>query len=208
MAEYIPRSSLDQQKEEPTKERKKLDPVVQSAPQPKKQTTWDKFKSAMISEDSQSLGDYLLFDVMVPAFKQTIQSLVNNAVDMLLFGGSGPRSNNMPANRVSYRSYFDNQRGGYSAPSYANRPRTATYNYEENVFASRGDAEAVFYRMQEIIDRYQVVRVADYLELSDRPSSYVDNNYGWTDLSTVRILRARNGGYYLDLPRPIAIDND
>ena len=207
MAEYIPRSSLDQQKEEPVKERKKLDPVVQSAPQPKKQTTWDKFKSAMISEDSQSLGDYLLFDVMVPAFKQTIQSLVNNAVDMLLFGGSGPRNNNMPANRVSYRSYFDNQRG-YSSPSYANRPRTATYNYEENVFASRGDAEAVFYRMQEIIDRYQVVRVADYLELSDRPSSYVDNNYGWTDLSTVRILRARNGGYYLDLPRPIAIDND
>jgi len=203
MADYIPRSSLDQKNDEPIKERKKLDPVVQNATEPKKQTFADKFKAAMISEDSQSIGDYLLFDVAIPALKQTIQSLINNAVDMLLFGNSTrPVNRNMPANRVSYRSYFDNQ----AQNTYTTRPRSAGYSYEENTFASRGDAEAVLYRMQEIIDRYQVVRVADYLELSDQPSSYTDNNYGWTDVSNVRIMRSRNGRYYLDLPKPMAID--
>lgn len=204
MADYIPRSSLDAPKKEELRERKKLEAVVSEAPKPKKKTLWDKVKEQFINEDRNSIGEYLILDVIVPAIKKTLQETVNNGVDMLLYGETtGRRNSNLPANRVSYRNYYDNRANDrYSAP------RPSAYGYEEIVFASRGDAEAVKYRMQEIIDQYQVVRVADYLELSDRPSGYTDNNYGWTtdQWYDVRIIRDRSGGYFLDLPRPVALD--
>lgn len=203
MADYIPRSSLDAPKKEELHERKKLEAVVSETPKPKKKTLWDKVKEQFINEDRNSIGEYLILDVIVPAIKKTLQETVNNGVDMLLYGeSSNRRSSNLPANRVSYRNYYDNRANDrYSAP----RPSQG-YGFDEVVFGSRGDAEAVKYRMQEIIDQYQVVRVADYLELSDRPSNYTDNNYGWTSMDDVRIIRDRSGGYYLDLPRPMSLD--
>ena len=203
MADYIPRSSLDAPKKEDIHERKKLEAVVSDTVVPKKKTLWDKVKDQFITEDRESIGEYLLIDVLVPAIKKTLQDMINNGVDMILYGEAGSRRNsNLPANRVSYRNYYD----GRANDRYSNpRPRNS-YGFEEVLFMSRGDAEAVKYRMEEIIDQYQCVRVADYLELSDRPSNYTDNNYGWTNLNDVRIVRDRSGGYYLDLPRPMSLD--
>ena len=207
MADYIPRSTLDPQmkeeKEQPVK-REKLTAVVSEQVKPKQKTKWDKFKEAFVAEDGQSVSDYLLFDVLVPAIKKTIKDMIDNGTDMILYGGSSGRSRDLPANRVSYRSYYDERTTNRSLYNNS-RPKT-TYGYDEIVFMSRGDAEAVKYRMEEIINQYQIVRVADYLELSGRSVSYTDNNYGWTSLDSVRIIRDRSGGYYLDLPRPMPLD--
>lgn len=208
MAEVnIPKSSLDQGGIKEQNKREKLDPVVSSGTKNKKKTTWDKIRDEFISEDGKTVGDYLLLDVLIPAIKNTIQAMVNNGVDMILYGNRMSNrngySNGYAGNRVSYRQYYDQR----NQSSYYSRPRnTYGYDYNEIVFESRADAEAVLYRMIETLNTYQIVRVADYLELSGRDSNYTDNNYGWTSLDSVQIRRARDGGFFLDLPRPMAID--
>lgn len=202
MADYIPRSTLDPQKTVKEEKREKLDPVVSAPTKTKKRSTWDKVKEEFVSGDGKSIGDYLLLDVLVPAVKSTIQAMINNGVDMILYGdtNSGRNRNNFQPSRTSYRQYYDQPRGNYYS-----RPKT-DYNYDEIVFGSRGDAELVLYYMRESIAKYRVVRVADYLEWSNRDSSFTDNNYGWTNLDYVQIRTTRDGGYYLDLPRPMVLD--
>ena len=205
---YIPRSSLDSNKpEQPQAKREKKESVVTSGAQIRQKTVWDKIKDEFVSDDSKSIGDYLLFDVLIPAAKSTLQQLINNGVDMILYGGGGSRRpSNLPATRVSYRNMYDSRPN----TSYLNSPQRvrASYNYDDLDFDSRGDAEAVRYRMQEIIDQYQVVTVADYLEISGRDSrNYTDNNYGWTtNVMNADIRRTNYGKYYIDLPQPMALD--
>lgn len=208
MPDYIPKSSLDkQQKQEPVKERKKLEPVVQTAAKPKKKSTWDKIKEEMFVEDGQSIGDYLLFDVFIPAFKDTIKSLATNAVDMVLYGGSGKGPNrNLPANRVSFRNYFDYNSNVYNSNVQRSPRSNTTYTYSEVVYDSKGDALSVLQSMEDIISQYPAVTVADYLELSNCPAAFIDNDYGWVSLNNVSVGRTRNGKYFLDLPKPLPKD--
>ncbi len=204
----IPKTTLNA-KENNAPERKKQEAVVKTPTQVKKKTMLEKIKEEFISNDGQSIAEYIILDVLVPAAKQTFKSMVDNGLDMLLFKNSPRVNTSLPANRVSYRSYYDAARSnnyvGYSNSSYA-RPKVAGYGYDEVVFGNRGDAEAVLYRMSEILEEYPRVTVADYLELSGRSSNYTDNNYGWTNLNTAQIIRLTNGGYCIDLPRPMALD--
>lgn len=204
MANYIPKSTLDQPiSGNPTQEkREKQAPVITGETKEKKKTLWTRIKEEFISEDRQSIGEYLIFDVLIPTIKETIITMGQNSIEMIFNGRSGYRSRNYGRaydSRSSYRQYYDQR-------DY-NKPRISSgYDYNEILFASRGDADAVLYRMQEILNQYQIVSVADYLELSGRSSSHTDYNYGWTNLYGTRILKDRSGGYYLELPRPMALD--
>jgi pectate lyase len=65
--------------------------------------------------------------------------------------------------------------------------------------------------MQEILDRYAVVTVADLYELSDRSPNYMDNNYGWTSLKHANVhgFFGSNGvrkGYVIDLPTAMPLE--
>lgn len=208
MADYVPRNSMTVQTKE---ERTPQKAVVNSATKIKKKSMWEKIKEEFVSDDGKSIGDYIVLDILVPAAKNTIQSVVNNGIDMILYGGSAPRSNrnsytNYPVNNASYRPYYE--RNNQNRNDYSGTRPGNVYDYSQVEFSSRADAEEVLFRMRELFSvyNYPVVRVADYLEFSGLGSSFVDNNYGWTNLENVQVRRSRNGGYFLDLPRPMAID--
>ena len=200
MAEYRPKSSLTVVEEEP----KKVEQIVSSPVRTKKKSFWNKIQDEFISEDGKTVGDYILKDVLVPAIKKTLSDMVTNGVDMMLFGGSKGNSSSVPGSRVSYRSYYDtNQRnsGGYS------RVRTQpNYTYDQIIFQNRGDADAVLNELNDIIRRYGFAKVADFNDLAGVNGSYTDNNYGWSDLRYATIIRQRDGGYLIDLPKPMPLD--
>lgn len=209
MPDYITKDTLNQPNNEAEK-RKKQDSVVAVPAKEKKKSLWQEIKEEFVVEDRRTVSEYLVKDVFVPLAKGMIQAIANNAVDMFLYGGgSGVHNRNSytpyKSNNVSYRPYYDQKPANNNG--YYSKPRTAYgYDYTEIVFESRADAEAVFYRMMEILGTYSVVRVADYLEISGRDSSYTDNNYGWTNMDNVQIRRSRDGGFFLDLPKPLPID--
>jgi hypothetical protein len=57
----------------------------------------------------------------------------------------------------------------------------------------------VLERMQDIIDKYEVVSVSDLYELLGLPSSYQDNKWGWNYLGDVQVRQIREG-YLIDFP--------
>jgi hypothetical protein len=55
--------------------------------------------------------------------------------------------------------------------------------------------------MDQLIEKYETVSVADLYELLGVTSSYTDEKWGWVDLREATIRRVRDG-YLLDLPKP------
>ena len=53
--------------------------------------------------------------------------------------------------------------------------------------------------MNDIIDTYEVVTVADLNELVGFPTNHVDNKWGWSYLADVQVRQIREG-YLIDFP--------
>ena len=54
--------------------------------------------------------------------------------------------------------------------------------------------------MDELIDTYGQVSVADLYDLVGKSCNYTDNNYGWTNLRNAEPVRVRDG-YMLKMPK-------
>lgn len=200
MDDYKPNShkSKEEQNEE-LAERKKLDKIVSGNVKIKKKSDVRKFTDIFISEDAANVKNYILMDVLVPAVKKAISDIITNGIDMILYGGNG-RKPGSRVDKVSYRDYS-------SASSRDDRPaRTRSgYSYDDVILTTRGEAEEVLTRMDELIETYGVVSVADLYDLVGITCNYTDNKYGWTNIRNAEPIRVRNG-YMLKLPKAIPIE--
>ena len=59
--------------------------------------------------------------------------------------------------------------------------------------------------MNELLEDYKMVSVADLYDLVGITGKVTDNNFGWTDLRNASVTRDRDG-YLINLPRAIALD--
>lgn len=186
-------------KEEQKLPEKKVQPVVKGKVTKKKNNV-RKLTDTFVSEDIQNVKSYVLMDVLVPAVKKAISDIVTNGIDMLLYGETG-RTKKSNASTVSYRSYYDNRRDDRYSSS---RTRTG-YSYDDVILETRGEAEDVLTRMDELIDTYGSVSVADMYDLVGMSCNYTDNKYGWTNLRNAEPVRVRDG-YLLKMPKATPID--
>ena len=157
-----------------------------------------KLMNMFISEDAKNVKSYIVLDVLVPAIKKAILDIVTDGADMILYGGShgGKRKS---GNKVSYRSYYDDKKDD---KDYRSKGR---FDYDDLVFDSRSECEAVREQMVEIIDQYGFVTVADMYDMADLPAPYTSSKYGWTNIRTAETIRGRDG-YVLKLPKAMPID--
>ena len=160
-----------------------------------------KLTDIFISEDVSNVKNYILLDVIVPAVKKAIYDLVVGTLDMSLYGGRGG-GKRPTADKVSYRDYNDISRS--DSRSYDRTRTSSGYSYDDIVLETRGEAEAVLSRMDEIMEEYNIVRVADLYDLVGVTGDYTDNNYGWTNIRNAKIVRVRDG-YKIDMPRALPI---
>ncbi len=190
MEVYKPNSLRSKQQAE----EKKVEKVVTSNVTQHKKSGLSKAASAFLPGDVNDVKSYILADVLIPSIKRAISDIVCNGINMLLDEPARGKSSS-PSAKVSYRQYYSDR------DDRRDRPRAQLqYSYDDVTFETRGDAEAVLYRMEELLERFEVVSVADMLDLAGLSSKYTDNKYGWTDLRSARVLHGRDG-YRLDLPR-------
>ena len=198
MEDYKPNSHRS--KEEQNLPEKKIEPVVKGKVTTKKNNV-RKLTNTFVTEDIQNVKSYVLMDVLVPAIKKAISDIVTNGIDMLLYGETERSRRKTNASVVSYRNYYDSRREERYSSS---RTRTG-YSYDDVVLETRGEAEDVLSRMDELIDTYGVVSVADLYDLVGISCNYTDNKYGWTNLRNAEPVRVRDG-YMLKLPKALPID--
>lgn len=183
-------------------EGKRAEKVVHGKVKTKKNNT-RKLTDVFITEDAANVKNYVLFDVIVPSIKKALYDLVVGALDMTLFGGrGGGNSKRSISDKVSYRDY--NSISKRDERSYGNTRTTSGYSYDDIVLETRGEAESVLSRMDEIIEEYDSVRVADLYDLVDITGDYTDNKYGWTNIRNARVVRTRDG-YKIKMPRALPL---
>lgn len=200
MQDYKPNSNRFKEEQRDTAKEKNISPVVSTPVKVKKKSEVRKFTDAIISEDASNVGSYIFMDVLIPAIKKAIFDIITDGVDMILYGGTGRSKKSSSASKVSYSSYYDRDRRDYRREE----PRTR-YHFDDVILASRGEAEEVLARMDEIIDEYKIVSVADMYDLMGITCEYTDNKYGWTNLRNAEVVRVRDG-YKLNLPKALPID--
>ena len=180
-------------------EGKRAEKVVKGTVKVKK-NEMRKLTDIFISEDVANVKSYILFDVLVPSIKKAIYDIVVNSLDMSLFGGRGGKRST--ADKVSYRDYSSSSS---RRDERSDRERSASgYSYDDITLDTRAEAETVLSRMDELMDEYGIVRVADLYDLVGVTGEYTDNHYGWTNIRNAEVVRARDG-YRIKMPRPLPI---
>ena len=160
--------------------------------------------SALFGEEEVgSIKDYLLFDVVIPAIRNTIVDSVTNTVEMIF--GVDPRRSNRKGGpyAVSYSSYYKSGNRNDRRDDVVDRD--SGYDYRDITFRSRVAADEALYNLRELIEDYETASISDLYELVGITGDFQDHKWGWRDLDRARVIRVRNG-YAIDLPRPRPIN--
>ena len=158
-------------------------------------------RDMFIAEDANKVGNYILMDVLVPSVKRAIVDIIKSSADMI-FGTTGSKSTS-----TTKYSYGGIPYVNYSSPNKKPEIPVARSQYEigDINFENRADAENVLSQMDDIINTYGVVSVADLCDLVGAPCEYVANKYGWKDLHDAVPIRTTHG-YSLRLPRSMPLE--
>ena len=178
---------------------KEVQKVTSGKVQKKGRPVGKRLSEAVLAEDVKEVKSYLLWDVLIPALKDTVSDLVKRGIDAMLYG-SGKSPGVERHGNASYRKYQDasNRRSRASTVRYNRR---AAFDFDDIILEDRRDAEAVLENLVDFTLEYEMASVADFYELVGVPTTYMDNRYGWDNLRDARVIRVRDG-YMLDLPKP------
>ena len=201
MDEY-PSNSFRAKMQQQTEPEAKVEKVVSGTVKTKSKSGITKFTDIFFASDIASVKTYIWQEILVPAFRRTLSEVMKNGTDMLIFSDAEKRKKETPANRYSYRNYYDRPEES-RRDSYRQQTRSG-YSYNDVIFDNRGDAEEVLNRMDELIDKFGIVSVADLYDMAGITGNYTDNKYGWTDISNAKAVRVQDG-YVLKLPRAMPI---
>lgn len=193
------RKGREEAKNKQALEEKRAEKVVRGRVKTKK-NEMRKLANVFISDDVVNVKHYILMDVLVPSIKKALYDIVVGALDMTFFHGRSG-SKRPTADKVSFRDYNSVSRDDRGS----NRFRTTSgYSYDDIILETRGEAEAVLARMDEIMEEYQIVRVADLYDLVGITGEHTDNKYGWTNIRNAEVERVRDG-YRIKMPRALPI---
>lgn len=198
-------------------EEKKVEKVVKGKVHRKKQSLGRRLSDTFLEEDGRSVGEYILYDVLIPAAKDTLSELVKGGIEMLLYGESRGASRR-ESYRDGSRTYVGAPRTAYHRMSDGrdqdrrvrrrNARRKAMHEFDDIVFPSKAEAKEVLVAMRDIIDKFEVVTVEDFYDLIGETASYTDARWGWYDLRDAYLEPARGGGYIISLPATEVIEDD
>jgi hypothetical protein len=212
--EEFPANRRNPKPREP-KETKVVEKVTTGVVARRKKPFTKRLAEVFVADDAQSVGSYILFDVLIPAAKDVIADVVSQSIERTLFGGArsasrrtGLRPGGSSGGHVSYNRYAStppwNRDRREERPQVSRRAR-ASHDFDEIILATRHEAEEVIDRLFDLVARYEQATVADLYELVGITGQFTDEKWGWTDIRGSGVTRI-NSGYLLDLPKPEPLD--
>lgn len=176
----------------------------------KKPSFTQKLKDTFIAEDARDVGDYILWDILVPTIKRTIRDVIVGSADRIFLGTSSQPTSNLYKERgVTYVKRTDygaiaSRKSTIKSLPAAGTSSRSNFHLDEMVFEQYEDASAVLDRMVDYLETYGKVSVDDFFDLIGRSSNYTAQNWGWTSLANATIVNTV-GGYFIKLPNPVVI---
>ena len=186
-----------------------------------------RFTEDFISNDVTNFKDYVSKKILIPAAKKavsdtvmTISEMFTSGINMLLYGDAAKTmGGRLPNGRImtQYGSFWNNGQPitiNNQRPTIQQQIPTMTsvvrsgFNYDDICTSTRGEAEGILSQMDEMLDQYGRVSIADMYDLANMACDYTYNNYGWTNIQAASVVREsdQNGTYYrLKMPRAVLI---
>lgn len=168
----------------------------------KKRSIGRKFKDTFIAADFGSVMRYVVGEVLIPAARNMIVDASRSGIERLVYGesrryrgvsGESRYQYNRPVERTAYSGISSR-----FAPPVQRGPRSR-HTRDDIIVSTREDGESVLEVMNEIVDRYGMVSIADMNELVGLPIAHTDQKWGWTDLRGASIVQIREG-YLIEFP--------
>lgn len=190
----------------------------------RKQSIWKSVGDKFISEDAEYVGSSILDDILIPALRDLINDILHGAIDMTFGGGGNYRSGSYGRrgrgrSRISYDRMYDDRR--YSGrrrdmddDDYEDRrsrrrlPDCSEFVFDPRDFDKPSDAkcaaEDLLDDMADRIEEYGEVDMAWFLDQvgEDVKGMWHAEDWGWKNLSGVRVRGSNRSGWYIDLPKP------
>lgn len=189
-------NSHKSKEQQAVREHEKLAPVVSGSAKTKKRSMPSKLVNIFFPGDVKSVKQSVVQDVVIP----TVKNIMLDSLEMILFpeGRVGKRGKG-GGTRVSYGSYYE--KGEKAIKAVKNR--MDVFDYDDVEFETRGDADAVLFALDDVIERYGFASVGEFYDLSQvTTTNYAVNKYGWTDLKDASVVSIRGGGWMIRFPRP------
>lgn len=183
-----------------TQERKEK--VTSGKVSTKKQSIGKKVSNNLFVEDIAKAKDYVFYDIMIPAAKKLISEGISSCVDILLYGETRRRDSRSSGVRRDYTRAYDERNGRGKIAT-----RNGTYDYEDVIFETIGDANLVLDEMWKDIEQYGMVSIGDMYDHAGVTSErFTDYRHGWDNLRNADVGRNSDGTYYLRLPKVKPLD--
>ena len=205
--DYTPNSNRFKEEKKAAETEKRAQKVVSAPVTVRPKTGARKFAEVFLARDVATVKQHIRDEVLLPGAKDLIWSIFTNALELFLFKDDPRRNKSKDRFSSEFITYsnFSKKGSNHNAPSY--KTASSGFNFDDIVFENRGDAEMVLSSMRALISKYGVVRVADLYDLIDRSAPYTSVKYGWCNLDNATSNRERNGGYTLDLPKAMSLDD-
>jgi hypothetical protein len=204
-SEFPPNSEASKRRRLDSKD---ITPVTVTGAARKRKSTRKRFSETFVAGDAKTAFQYVIFEVLLPAARDTMSDAISQGVDRLIFGDSRRRGATPPysgpTGHIEYNRYSPTSRLSSHQRAISRRAR-ARHDFDEIVLDERVEAEEVIDRLFDLVSRYESASVADLYELVGLSSTHTDHKWGWTDLQGAGVSRIR-GGYLLDLPEPEPLD--
>lgn len=211
MDEFPSNANSDKLRAEATPVDKKIEKVITGDIVIRKPPFYKKLFGTFFEGDLKGTGQFVVLEVLIPAARDAVADGFQQGLERMMYGEvksinrrsrSGSGLLNAATTFVNYGRY--SQTNNMREPMRDPRPQLsrqarAQHDFQEIVFATRPEAETVYSRMLDLLEKYQTVSVRDFYDLVGAHSEYTDDNWGWTDLRGSDIRRV-SGGYLILLP--------
>lgn len=169
-----------------------------------------RLKEAFIAGEAVNFKEYIVFEMIVPAVRDTIRDVLMQSVERTIPGSShSPRAVRRSGSMNSHINYNRSS----NSPLRRNEPREvsqharANHDFNEIILDSYAEADLVLDRLNDSLEKYGKVSVAALYSFVGITPSFTDERWGWIDLRTAGVSRLRGGQYLLNLPDPEPIRN-
>lgn len=191
-----------------SQEPREVQPVTLAPGRVRKPTLSTRFKETFFKSSPQEVWGSMFWDVFMRGITDNLADSFHEGVDTLFRGQGGS------VNRIRrQRSFGSNSQISKHNPDRAlgrgARERISREDRDrQNVgvieIDSRAEAEEVLAQLNQSIDQFDVVTLAEFYQMVRITPDHTDYGWGWTDLGGSEIVHSR-GSYYLDLPPVVDI---
>lgn len=185
--------------------------IVAGTVAPARKSLGRKMREQFGGDDAQTVGQYLLFDVVIPATKNLIFDLGREGLQRILFGGTRP-SGGFTGSALSsglhtnYKAYSSSPA---TTPKTSVTPMTpeqrAMHDFSGAILQTREQGLDILDVLNNLISDYGACTVNDFYACIGQSSDFTQVKYGWKTLAQAQVRHVREG-YLLEMPRPIVLE--